>query len=180
MTRMIIQLIAIGIIVFFIYEMLHSSYGGAPFIPMPRWRLRSLIAMANPSTNDIFYDLGCGDGRSLTLAVEEFNVRQAVGYEISRLPLFFASTRVFLSGHKNIKIKKGNIHTADFRDADIIYMFLMPKLMKSMAPVLVREMKSGSRIISASFSIDDNLFPQLKLVKKESIKNIVGYLYIKQ
>ena len=52
-----------------------------PFNPTPVSVVRAMLGLAGASVNDIVYDLGCGDGRVLLVAVEEYRVKKAVGIE---------------------------------------------------------------------------------------------------
>jgi len=176
----ILRLLIIFFICFIVYDLSISSRGGAPFIPMPKRHLRSLIKMTNPNMNDIFFDLGCGDGRSLFMAINEFGVRQAVGYEIAKLPFFLARIRSFFYKHGDrVKIIHDDFRLADFSNANIVYIYLMPKLVSNITPILIRQLKQGTRIISAAFPIDTINFPQFQFIRKEHFGNISGYLYKK-
>jgi ubiquinone/menaquinone biosynthesis C-methylase UbiE len=42
---------------------------------------RKMLKLADVRPSDVFYDLGCGDASILILAVREFDVKTAIGYE---------------------------------------------------------------------------------------------------
>ena len=68
---------------------------------------------------DVFYDLGCGEGWVLLIAALEFGVRKAVGVEIRRelvSPLLYE--------YDNVEIRLEDLHCSDFSDATFIYMYL--------------------------------------------------------
>ena len=52
-------------------------------IQIPPDTIREIFRFTNLGKNDIFYHLGCGDGTSLSIAREEFNVKNAIGIDNS-------------------------------------------------------------------------------------------------
>jgi cyclopropane fatty-acyl-phospholipid synthase-like methyltransferase len=56
----------------------------APYVPSPQNVVHRMLKLADVSPQDIVYDLGCGDGRILLSAVNDFGARQAIGYELRR------------------------------------------------------------------------------------------------
>ncbi|MHA1939229.1 MAG: methyltransferase domain-containing protein, partial [Candidatus Thorarchaeota archaeon] len=48
------------------------SIFGAPWIPTPRNKARSMLELAEVSHQDIVYDIGSGDGRIIIMAASEF------------------------------------------------------------------------------------------------------------
>ena len=55
----------------------------APFVPTPINVVRRMLKLAEVGPDDVVYDLGCGDGRILFMAVEDFEAERAVGYNIN-------------------------------------------------------------------------------------------------
>lgn len=43
--------------------------------------IRKMLRLANVNANDIFFDLGCGWGQNIIIALTEFNVKRAIGLE---------------------------------------------------------------------------------------------------
>ena len=52
----------------------------APFYPTPMVVVNKMLEMAEINSNDVVYDLGCGDGRIVITAAGEFGAR-GVGVE---------------------------------------------------------------------------------------------------
>src|SRR5579864_1404972 len=46
--------------------------------------IRKMLSCADVRKNDIFYDLGCGLGQNLIIALSEFGVKEAVGIEVDK------------------------------------------------------------------------------------------------
>ena len=53
-------------------------------VQLPDHSFREIFDFANLSEKDVFYHLGCGDGKGLVIALEEFGVSKAVGIDVDR------------------------------------------------------------------------------------------------
>lgn len=102
---------------------------GAPYLPTMRRQRETALGLLGLKPDQVFYDLGCGDGRLLRDAAKR-GVR-AIGYELNPFLALVAwlSTRRYGS---LAKVKCANFWRADISDADGVYVFLitpyMPKL----------------------------------------------------
>jgi len=123
-------------------------------VSTPRKVIKRVLTEAVFKPGEFFYDLGCGDGRVLLEAVKNYRCR-AVGYELN-LPIFLlAKFKVFIFGKsQDTKIHFKNFLNQDLRDADVIFCYLTPRLMKKLKQKFSKGLlKKGIRIISYSFSI---------------------------
>ena len=50
-------------------------------VQLPEKSFREIFNFLNLGENDIFYHLGCGDGKGIELALREYNVKKAVGID---------------------------------------------------------------------------------------------------
>lgn len=102
---------------------------------------------ASLKKNDTLIDLGSGNGEVLLIA----NTMQArsIGYEISPIHYLISLGRCFC--RKNTKIIFGDITKADLAHADVIFCYLMPKLLQKLAPKFKIELPK--KIISIDFEI---------------------------
>ncbi|MGQ9551380.1 MAG: hypothetical protein ACUVUE_03030 [Candidatus Bathycorpusculaceae bacterium] len=46
-----------------------------PYVPTSVETVKRMLQIAEVGSDDVVYDLGCGDGRMLVMAVEEFGAR---------------------------------------------------------------------------------------------------------
>jgi SAM-dependent methyltransferase len=130
---------------------LMTLINGAPFVPTPMEAVRKMIKLANLKKGDIVYDIGCGDGRMVYVAANEYGAN-ATGLELSPLVYTFARIRKLLWRSK-AKILFRNFKTQNFRNADVILCYLMPETLEKLRPKLETELKPGSRIISYAFQM---------------------------
>ena len=59
-----------------------SGISCAPYVPSEPEVVRKMLDVARVGPEDVVYDLSCGDGRILVMAVKEFGAEKAVGYEL--------------------------------------------------------------------------------------------------
>ena len=140
----------------------------APFVPSKKSRRDLMIKLADLKSDDIVYELWCGDGRIIRQAARSW-VKKAVGFEIS-IPLVYFCRLVSYFTKNPAKIKNANIWKQDYSEVDVILCYLLPVAMKKFKKEIWGNLKPWTRVISNAFSI-----PEEKEVKKE--ENV--YLYVK-
>lgn len=86
-------------------------YQGDPIL-FTNPQIRRMLSLARIGPNDVFYDLGCGFGQNLIVAMKEFNVRKAVGIESDRERAWRANERLRELGLQT----HGKALVGDFRD----------------------------------------------------------------
>lgn len=151
----------------------YSSFMGSAYVPTRAKEIDKILKAANLKPNQIFYDLGCGDGRVVEEAVRHYKVR-GWGIDVNPVLIFWSNLRTNFRGVKNLKYKTQNIFATDLGDADVIYLFLMPELLAKLAPKLKEEVRKNTLIISHAFRMEpfDNL-----LVKTLEGKPFPTYIY---
>ena len=105
--------------------------------PTPRGVVKKMLELAQVGSEDIVYDLGCGDARILMMAVKEFGVRKAVGYEIKKQNL-----------QNRIALIRDDLLNADLSEASVITLFLSITANEHLRHKLEREAKPSTRIVS--------------------------------
>jgi SAM-dependent methyltransferase len=113
------------------------------------------LELANTEADDVVYDLGAGDGRTLIIAAREFGA-QAVGIEIGPVHCFVAWLSAHLAGvASQVSMHCGDLHQADLDDADVVYLYLTPFHAKRIAPRLQEKLRSGVRVVSLAADLTD-------------------------
>lgn len=151
-----------------------AAHSLAPWVPTWKKDLPRIFRLAQLQQGETFYDLGCGTGTVVFYAARHYPVK-AIGIELS-LPLWiFCIVRRFLIGRKNATFRFGSLFQQDFYQADVVYVFGMPKrLKKKLLKKLKQELRHGSRVISYVFPIE-GLTPTF--VDKPKPIDITIYLY---
>lgn len=127
---------------------------GAPYVPTLKSQQKIAIDLLKLKPGQVFYDLGCGDGRLLKAAAQKGVT--VVGYEINPLLAAIAWLRTrHCKGH--VKIVCGNFWRANISDADGIFVFLVERHMKRLDRFLNRQLKQHKvKVASYGFKIPDH------------------------
>jgi len=137
-----------------LWTMLPAIYG-TPGTPSRPYLIRAALKLAGLRPDETVYDLGAGDGRVVVLGAREFGAR-GVGIEIEPVHCMVAWLRILLSGTAGrVSIRQRNFFEADWADADVIFIYLTPPLLRRLAPHLMLKLRPGSRVVSLYFPFDD-------------------------
>ncbi len=132
-------------------SLFYSSLKGSPYVPTKQKELEYILGETNLEKGKLFLELGCGDGRVVRTAVKKYKVR-GIGVDIN--PLMIAYARL-LSKIQNIfcEFCHKNIFDGDYRTADYIYLFLMPKIIMKLVPVFEKQLKKNAVVVSHGFRL---------------------------
>lgn len=141
--------------IFFMVVLFTYAYGGikaAPWVPMRGRDLSRINRLMPMKSDDVVYDLGCGDARTLTNALEQ-GANRAVGYEVSLMPYILA--RIRGRKYKN----KLQIHYTDFwkedvSEATMIFLFLSYNAHAKLGKKFMHELRPGTRIATYVWPIE--------------------------
>lgn len=122
-------------------------------VPTPQEAVNRMVEVARLRPGEKVYDLGCGDGRIVISAAINAPVR-AVGVDIDPGQVAKSRANAQRAGVTDrVDIVEGDIYKTDFSDADAVFLYLQPDLLRGLIPQL-RRMKPGSRIVTFDFGID--------------------------
>jgi hypothetical protein len=136
------------------------------FVPTPPAVVDKMLELAQVKKSDLVYDLGCGDGRIVISAAEKFGCR-GVGYDID--PQRIKESRANVAQSKAgdlVRIEQKDIFTLDLSDANVITLYLLPRLNVQLIPQL-EKLRPGSRIVSHDFD--------MKGVKPDQVVTLEGH-----
>lgn len=123
------------------------------FVPTPHEVVDDMLRLANVRKGDILYDLGSGDGRIAIAAAKKYGVR-AVGIDIDPERIREATENARKAGVTNlVEFRQQDLFKADFREATVITLYLLPDLNVKLRPRLWEELKPGTRIVSHQFDM---------------------------
>ena len=97
-----------------------------------------------------FYDLGCGDGRILFEA--EKRGYESIGYELSLYQYLKGLTKKKFNRSK-VKIIRKDFMGQDLSGADVVFTFLVGRVMPRVGEKLKNNLKKGTIVISYGFTI---------------------------
>ena len=112
------------------------------YVPTPQDVVDAMLKLARVKAGDVVYDLGCGDGRFVVSAAK-LGAR-GVGIDIDPQRIREASENAKKAGVAGrVKFMEADLFEADFRDATVVTLFLLPELNLRLRPKLLKELKPG-------------------------------------
>jgi precorrin-6B methylase 2 len=126
-----------------------------PYDPTPQPVVEEMLKLAEVKTGDVVYDLGCGDGRVVVTAAKMYGVR-AVGVDLDPERVRESEENVRINGlEKLVTIRHENIFDTDVSEATVVTLYLYPSVNLALKPILLNQLKPGSRIVSHAFDMGD-------------------------
>jgi outer membrane protein assembly factor BamB len=124
----------------------------AVFVPTPHDIVERMLQEIEVKKTDLFVALGSGDGRYVIAAAKKFGCK-AIGYEIDAQLVEQSREAVARQNLSALaSIEHQDIFTLDLSGADVITVFLYPRLMERLIPQF-EKLKPGSRILSHQFDM---------------------------
>lgn len=132
------------------------------YVPTPQELVEDMLRLADVKTGDVVFDLGSGDGRIAVTAARKYGVR-AVGIDIDPERIREANENAKKNRvEKLVEFRNEDLFKADFKDASVITLYLLPELNLKLRPRLWAELRPGTRIVSHQFDMGDWV-PEKKL-----------------
>ena len=117
-------------------------------VQLPEYSFRRIFKFLDLNEKDIFYHLGCGDGKGIAIASEEFNVKKAVGVENNKENIQQAEKLLKKKNLKNIELLFEDIKTVKINDATVVlFWFTDNDIIETMMKKF-ESLQHGSRIIT--------------------------------
>ena len=127
----------------------------APFVPTPQEVVERMLELAGVTKNDVVYDLGCGDGRIVITAAKKYGAR-GVGVDIDPERIAESRANAEKAGMtKLVEFRQQDAMTVDVSPATVVTLYLLSASNLKLRPILTKELKPGSRIVSHAFSMGD-------------------------
>lgn len=151
---------------------------GAPYVPISRKLIQQTLVFGGIRQDDVFYDLGSGDGRVLLAVTRIFKPQRAVGYEAALWPYIKSKFLIRRAGlEKNIIVFRGNFLKADLREATFVYMYLFPETVDRVSQKISTECQPGVKILSLRFPISNPGYSKIRLLDSLKLNKMTAYLY---
>jgi len=140
-------------------ELFEGSHGRtdaadlAPFVPTPMVVVEKMLEMAAVSKDDVVYDLGCGDGRIVVTAAKKYGAR-GVGIDLD--PQRIAESKERANQErvaKLVRFRQQDVMKADFSEATVVTLYLLPESNEMLRPLLEAQLKPGARVVSHNYEI---------------------------
>ena len=126
---------------------------GLPYVASSHWVINWLTDNLKLVDQDVFYELGCGDGRVVTAIGRKFTATKCTGIEIQWWPYLLARWRS--RNLPNVTIIHGDIFKQNIGDASVVYGYYISGFAKWLADHLRAQLKPGATVISYGFHFPD-------------------------
>jgi len=124
-----------------------------PYVVTPDRVIEEMLQIASVGPNDLLYDLGSGDGRIVIAAARKFGTR-GVGIEIDPALIEVANENARQAGVTHLaRFVHGDIFVADFAQATVVTLYLLPELNLRLRPRLLTELAPGTRVVSHNYDM---------------------------
>jgi ubiquinone/menaquinone biosynthesis C-methylase UbiE len=117
--------------------------------------VEAMLNLGGVKKGDIMYDLGCGDGRIVIMAAQKFGAT-GTGVDIDPERIKEAEENAKQAGVTGrVHFLQKNLFDADFHDATVVTLYLLPAINIKLRPKLLAELKVGTRIVSHQFDMGE-------------------------
>jgi predicted RNA methylase len=125
----------------------------APYLTTPEDVVDRMLALAQTSSGDVVYDLGCGDGRIPIAAAKKY-AAHGVGLDIDPKLIELAKANARAAGvERLVDFRVQNVLEADISPATVVTLYLLSSSNERLRPMLQQQLKPGARIVSHAFSM---------------------------
>jgi ribosomal protein L11 methylase PrmA len=126
-----------------------------PYVPTTEKAVQEMLKLAGVKKTDVVYDLGCGDGRIVIAAAKTYGAR-GVGIDINPVRIREARDNAKKAGVEDlVRFEENDLFEADFREATVVTLFLLPNINLKLKPRLIEQLKPGTRVVSNTFDMGD-------------------------
>ncbi len=126
-----------------------------PYVPTPENVVEAMLKLGEVKKGDVLYDLGSGDGRIVITAAKNYGVR-GTGIDINPERIEEANANAKTAGVTDkVRFLNQDLFEANFKDATVVTLYLLPSINLKLRPKLWKELKPGTRIVSHSFDMGD-------------------------
>jgi SAM-dependent methyltransferase len=124
------------------------------WIPTRDALVHRMLRMARTTKSDVVVDLGSGDGRIPIVAARDYGAT-ARGIEYDGRMVKLAQCLARAEGlDDRATFVEGDIFATDFRDANVVTMYLLPELNLKLRPTLL-QLAPGTRVVSHAYDMGD-------------------------
>ncbi len=125
----------------------------APYLSTPDDVVARMLSLADTSSRDTVYDLGCGDGRIPIAAAKKYGAH-GVGLDIDPKLVELARANAKAAGVEGlVEFRVENVLEADISPATVVTLYLLSSSNERLRPRLQQQLKPGARVVSHAFSM---------------------------
>lgn len=126
------------------------------YVPTPQAVVDKMLELAGVTKDDVVYDLGCGDGRIVVTAAKNFGAH-GVGIDLDPDRIRDSKRNVQDAKVEDlVEIRQGDaLKVEDIGKATVVTLYMLPEFNRRLRPILEKELKPGTRIVSHDYGLGD-------------------------
>lgn len=143
-----------------------------PYVPTRQNVVEAMLNLAKVTKDDVVYDLGCGDGRIVITSAKLYGTT-GVGVDIDPERIKEANENAKTENvTEKVTFIEGDLFKQDFSKATVVTLYLLPEVNERLRPILLKQLKPGTRIVSHAFRMG-NWKPEQEI----TVDNTMLYLW---
>ena len=126
------------------------------FVPTPDDIVSQMVKLAGVKADDIVFEPGCGDAR-ITIAAVKAGAKKGVGVDLDPERVTESKANVKAAGVEGkVEIRLGDaLDIKDLSDANVVFLYMADEFNALLRPILWKQLKVGTRIVSHRFTMGD-------------------------
>ena len=146
------------------------------WVPTAQTLVNKMLDMAKLTPQDILYDLGSGDGRTVITAAKRGT--RAFGIEYNPDMVELSKRNATKEGvATRATFERADIFQTDYSKATVLTLFLLSELNVKLRPTIL-DMRAGTRVVANSFDMGDWKPDQTARVEGDCSSWCTAYLWI--
>lgn len=124
-----------------------------PYVPTPQVVVDRMLELAQIKPGDTVIDLGSGDGRIMITAAQKYGAR-GFGVELNPRLVESSNEAAKTAGVADrVKFLQQDLFKTDFREADVLTLYLLPDVNIVLRPKILADLKPGTRVVSHDYGM---------------------------
>jgi 16S rRNA A1518/A1519 N6-dimethyltransferase RsmA/KsgA/DIM1 with predicted DNA glycosylase/AP lyase activity len=119
-------------------------------------QIKAILSQIDPNSSGLILELGSGWGTLAIALARRFKNYQVIGYESSPIPYLVSKLLNGFYRWPNLRFKRQNFFKVPLNDASVIVCYLYRGAMGKLKQKFDQELRTGTRIISNTFSLPES------------------------
>ncbi|HET6494091.1 MAG TPA: class I SAM-dependent methyltransferase [Thermoleophilia bacterium] len=146
------------------------------WVPTPQALVEKMLDLAKISPQDLHYDLGSGDGRTVITAAKRG--ARSMGIEYNPEMVALSQKNAADAGvTERATFVQADLFETDFSKANVVTLFLLPSINMKLRPKIL-DMAPGTRIVANTFTMEDWKPDQTETISGDCVSWCTALLWI--
>jgi precorrin-6B methylase 2 len=147
------------------------------WVPTPQPLVEKMLDMAKIGPQDLHYDLGSGDGRTVITAAKRGARSFGIEYNPDMVELSKKNAAAAKVSPDRATFVQADLFETDFSKANVVTLFLLPSINMRLRPKIL-DMAPGTRIVANTFTMEDWQADETQTVADDCISWCTALLWI--